>query len=1182
MKAFLQKTLLFLVLLLVPSLLGAAYAYRQYVVLDPGPEFEREAILGVIAQESPIFYRDGKTRIGAFFDSEHRTYVPYAELPKDWVDAIVAAEDGDFFEHPGIAPKHIVRAALQNLQAGKVVAGGSTLTQQTAKNLFYRPDRSFRSKVTEFVNALRLEAHFSKQDILEFYANQFHVSANGRGLGVAARYFFDKSPSELSLKESAFLAGFVKAPARYNPFLGETAGRRDEARRAAEERTAYVLRRMEEEGMLAAGRLPALLAEPLEFRRGAFQYDSSVIVDEVQRRLEQPAFVELFERLGIDNPSTAGLQIVTTLDERIQTGATYALWHHLTEVGAVLERKGADALRLPAATVIPPAAGAGLAPGSFVTARVMSVTPRAIELDAGGARCTVDYDGVERVAAVVARSRRGAGEGAADAASRAAVRAALPSGSIVLASVRPDSDAAQPLCDLEIRPQLQGAAVVLEEGALRAFVGGNDNRNFNRALNAQRQFGSTWKPFVYAAALQLGWLPDDVLDNRLGVFPFRGVFYYPRPDHVGTPWVTMSMAGARSENMASVWLLAHLVDHLSAQQLLQLAAMVGLGRGPDESGEDWVRRLQRDEQLAGGVERAEERAFLLAREELLAGPALVAHPEDASHLRSLHHGRGFAAERARQLAASRGAVGERLTALDHSFLALEDSLRSCLEANPSATWCGTPPPTDPALPAAVDSAGVPSADAAAVVGPDGTVAPDAASADATIAVPSPEPGASVDAAGPAPEVFGSPDAADAGAVPPDEIAAEGPQMLDPLVNGVLHASTIRALRSAIDRHLPNVAARDPWDPQNLTLDPDFRTLVGIRYVQRMIDAYGVSAELPTSLVLALGAADVSLVDATSLYAGFLEGERWFAEGSVFEAGMVPGTTSAVPVRADEAGPALIAEIRDAGGNLVYSAATASERVADPMSGALVGDILRNVVRHGTARRAAGREARNVPLAGKTGTTNDYRNAAFIGFVPRPVDRAYRWGDAYSVGVYVGYDDNTSMRRGGLRLQGANGALPAWLGIARTIGDTYGSARGKDADYELPEGIVRVPLGGGAADGSGAGPSAWTVTGSARRFVPFAEEPKPVVGFAAVPVPAALDAEIGDASQEIAEGSLTSDAASPAPAPAVPGGPEAAPPETAPPGGPARVSPGTAAPGLVPPTADGEPSAPASVPDAPGL
>ena len=180
---------------------AGGWGYQEEVVEDPGPEFTREAILQIIAQESPVYYRDGASRIGVFFDLEHRKYVPYAEIPQDFVHAIVSAEDAEFFEHHGVSFKHLVRATGQNIKAGHVVAGGSTLTQQTAKNLFYRPDRSFKSKGEELVNALKLEAHFSKEEILEFYTNQFHVSANGRGLGIAARYFFDKDVKDLTTKE---------------------------------------------------------------------------------------------------------------------------------------------------------------------------------------------------------------------------------------------------------------------------------------------------------------------------------------------------------------------------------------------------------------------------------------------------------------------------------------------------------------------------------------------------------------------------------------------------------------------------------------------------------------------------------------------------------------------------------------------------------------------------------------------------------------------------------------------------------------------------------------------------------------------------------------------------------------------------------------------------------------------
>ena len=119
---------------LVAALGGAWFAwwYHRFVVDDPGPQFTRVAIEQIIAQESPVTYRDGVTPLGVFFDQAHRRYVPYDELPQDWIDAIVASEDANFWSHPGFDPKHIVRAVFQNLQAGNVVAGGSTLTQQTA------------------------------------------------------------------------------------------------------------------------------------------------------------------------------------------------------------------------------------------------------------------------------------------------------------------------------------------------------------------------------------------------------------------------------------------------------------------------------------------------------------------------------------------------------------------------------------------------------------------------------------------------------------------------------------------------------------------------------------------------------------------------------------------------------------------------------------------------------------------------------------------------------------------------------------------------------------------------------------------------------------------------------------------------------------------------------------------
>ncbi len=1001
------------------------WSYQEHVVEEPGPQFTREEILAIIAQESPVYYRDGATRIGVFFDLEHRAYVPFADIPTAYVHAIVAAEDGDFFEHHGVSVKHIVRAMVQNAKAGAVVAGGSTLTQQTAKNLFYRPDRSFRSKWGELVNALRLEAHFSKEEILEFYANQFHVSANGRGLGIAARYFFDKEVGDLTVKECAFIAGLVKAPSRYNPFVGGTEERRQAARNAAEERTAYVLRRMEEEGYLTAPERAALVSQPLAFRRGTFQYDRSVLLDEVQRRLEEPAFIELFERLGIDNPSTAGIQIITTVDATVQREATWGLWHHLTEIGPILEKAGADALRLPDKTPVPLGADTPLQVHGFYAARVVSAAPDAIQLDVGGHACPVDAEAMDRIAAVLTRARTGNATARADDDARAAIVKALPIGAVVLASVR-----APGACDLELRPRLQGAAVVLEDGQLRALVGGNDNRNFNRASSAQRQFGSTWKPLIYLAALQLGWLPTDALDNRRAVFPFRDVWYYPRPDHPSDAYVTMSMAGARSENLASVWLLAHLTDPLNAEQLRRLAGLVGLARRPDESAEAFRVRMRDDEALRSSPERFEEFAFAAARKDVLSGLAFGAHPEDAAALRSLHHGYGFAAERTRVARTSRSAERTaRLAALRDNFLALEESAAACL----AGTGAFARDPATGAL--------------ACGVRPEGW------------------------------EPLGE-------AVDPEA---------DFLVDGRIHRSTLRELRAAVTRHVATFEGRDPWDPEVLASHPDYRTLVGLRYVTRMVGALGVDADLPDVLSLPLGAADLTLADAAALYQGMLRGERWSFVGQGYEEGAVAGLRTTFDLPASAPAATLVAEIRDAAGNVLYRARPLAEAVIDGRSGELTGDILRNVVRVGTGRRASDTvrvAGLPVPLAGKTGTTNDYRNAAFLGFAPRARDGRYTWGDGFTVATYVGYDDNTSMRRGSFRVQGANGALPVWMATVKGL-EQAGLLGGAGGTEYLPsDGLVRVPVeaGTGFTRGEGEGPTTLVTIGGERRFAPFTESP----------------------------------------------------------------------------------------------
>lgn len=1030
----------------VVSLAATAAWYKGEIVDAPGDHVSRAAIMAIIAQESPVLYRDGSTRIGVFFAEEHREYVPYDEIPEAWVQAITSAEDHRFFDHPGVDVWGISRAMLANVKAGRVVAGGSTLTQQTAKNLYYRPDRSLKSKLQELVNALKLEAHFDKSEILEFYANQFHVSANGRGLAIAARYFFDKPVGELTTLECAFLAGLVKAPAAYNPFVGTTEERRVEARARAKSRTGYVLDRMAAHGHLSAAEHAALRAEEIPFKRGTFRYDSSVLIDEVAARLAQPPFSEVFEALGIDNPSTAGIQVVTTLDADAQREAQYATWHHLSEVGAILDGIEPSALRLPENRAPHPDPDQPVPVHGFSTARVVASAPDRLDLDLGGHACTVDKAGMARMAAALASAKAQAWRRSGD---RTVVASALPPGAVTWASLR-----APGVCDLEYRPMLQSGLMVLEDGQIRAMVGGNDNRNFNRATEARRQLGSTWKPLVYWAALQLGWTPADLLDNREGVFIFEGTWYTPRPDHEPAAVVSLNQAGVRSENLASIWLLHHMLDDLDAASFRTVAARAGLVPEAVGGREAWIERVRDKYGVIATKQRAGLVAFTAAKHELLAemprDPVAEGIPERLE-LQALHYGIGAERE-ARKLSGSRAAARRRAVRFNHRRLlgllpecarGVEKLVRYSADATEAAArrrrmegigfGLGSPRPL--VAPPLSELAAL----SVRLVGDDPVLG-----------------GGELELA-----------CGDAGAgwSPIDAALlvrmgeGEGPAVpgVDALLmDGRLRAATLRRLERVRARRELVIAQQDPYDFDVLQHHPDFRTLVALRYMAALAERLGVQADLPPVMSLPLGAAELTIEEAASLYQGMATGARFEFPGKV----QLPSGSEDVPP--PESSTLLIAEIRDAEGKVLYSARPRPRQVGDPVAGRLIGDVLRNVVRFGTGRRASRAATIGgsvVPLGGKTGTTNSFRNAAFVGFVPRAGSEGYSWPNGYTIAAYTGFDDNTPMSRGRVRLSGASGALPAWMGTASGMAEhgLLGATAPSEPELRVEGGFTRVPV-----------------------------------------------------------------------------------------------------------------------------
>jgi membrane peptidoglycan carboxypeptidase len=276
-----------------------------------------------------------------------------------------------------------------------------------------------------------------------------------------------------------------------------------------------------------------------------------------------------------------------------------------------------------------------------------------------------------------------------------------------------------------------------------------------------------------------------------------------------------------------------------------------------------------------------------------------------------------------------------------------------------------------------------------------------------------------------------------------------PSVSDLRVDGSVSIGTLTRMHAAMKRRLLVWAGADPYDWDVLQHHPDFRTLVGLRYMDRLAQSHGVQQPLPPVLSLPLGAVDITLSEAAMLYQGMMEGEvrRFFAE------------TSDGEIMGPDRSTMIIQEIRDRDGAILYRSKDDPTPRSVPVQGRQIGDVLRNVVRWGTGRRALNEVIANgavVPVAGKTGTTNGYRNAAFAGFVPRLIDGVWAWAEGYTLVTYLGYDDNRPMRKGSVRLQGSNGALPVWIGTARALG--AGGLLGMPDSETPPEWIESVGFG----------------------------------------------------------------------------------------------------------------------------
>ncbi len=513
-------------------------------------------------------------RILAEFAIERRVFVPYEKIPRRVVAAFLAAEDKNFYTHPGVSLPDIARAAVQNLAnlGQRRPVGASTITQQVAKNMLLTNEVSLERKVKEAILALRIEEALPKRRILELYLNEIYLGYGAYGVAAAALNYFDRSLDDLTLAEAAFLAVLPKAPNNYNPqrFMARAVERRD-----------WVLGRLLEDGQITPAEYDEARAQAIVTRsRGPEDtVHADYFAEEVRR--------ELLQKYGERELFRGGLVVRTTMDPKIQDIAERALRkgllaydrrHGWRGAFARIEGAPADFARALAQVARP---GGTLA--EWRVALVLRLANDSVELGfADNTKGALPFEEMRWARRPEREQRLGPPlRNPSDA---------LAVGDVILV----EKTATEGRFALRQIPNVGGAIVALDPhtGRVRALVGGwsYEQSQFNRATQALRQPGSSFKPFVYLPALDNGFTPASlildapiVIDQGPGMPPWRPAnysrnFYGPSPLRVGIEQ-SRNLMTIRLAQAVGMEKIAATAEGLGVVDKLQPTLAMALGAG---------------------------------------------------------------------------------------------------------------------------------------------------------------------------------------------------------------------------------------------------------------------------------------------------------------------------------------------------------------------------------------------------------------------------------------------------------------------------------------------------------------------------------------------------------------------------------------------------------------------------
>jgi len=456
---------------------------------------------------SQVFADDG-TLIGEFY-KERRVSVQFSEIPRQVIQAFIAAEDAEFFTHPGIDFSGIIRASIKNFRAGRIVQGGSTITQQVTRSLLLTPEKSYGRKIKEMILAYRLEHRLTKEAILSLYLNQIYLGHGAYGIESAANVYFGKSIQEVNLAEVAMLAGLPQAPSRYSPFSNP---------RLAKERQVYVLNRMVKEGFITREEATRAMNAALQFAPEKRDQMQSVpyFVEYVRRYLE--------EKYGTEKVQTEGLKVYTTVNREIQKAAEQAVMEGLLALDKRIGYRGplstvsTDEREHFCRNINPPV----LMEGAVIKGMVTHIDRKAKTV-----RVCLGAEEGEITLQEMRWARKPNPRIASDYARISNPAEALKVGDVILVKILHKPKTSGPIkLALEQAPEGQGALFCMEAGTgyVKAMVGGLDYKisQFNRAIQAKRQPGSAFKPLIYAAAVDRGFTPASIFIDSPIVFDSPG------------------------------------------------------------------------------------------------------------------------------------------------------------------------------------------------------------------------------------------------------------------------------------------------------------------------------------------------------------------------------------------------------------------------------------------------------------------------------------------------------------------------------------------------------------------------------------------------------------------------------------------------------------------------------------